>query len=194
MRFLGNLAALFLVVGSLFAGSSAFAEGLGSRAHIISATDLYKGPGTGYAVSGAVTAGQDVIVTRCSGLWCLLDDEGGWIAKQNVSFGQHAGGLLQGPRFIDGRAADGTICFYDGAGFSGNGFCLDSGNVLPDLLLVGWDNKISSVSVDPGTSVTLCRDRNFASYCVRVDRDMANLPRLIDNSASSIQMLSPRPF
>ncbi|MCB9994408.1 MAG: peptidase inhibitor family I36 protein [Hyphomicrobiaceae bacterium] len=194
MRIETIFAALLLFVVALGLGSPATAMSLGSTAHVIRDASLYGGPGAAYPVTGSVTAEQDVIVTRCSGLWCLIDDEGGWISKENVSFGQHAGELLQGPRFIDGRAVDGTICFYDGANFSGHSLCLDSGNVLPDLVLVGWDNRISSVSVEPGTSATLCRDRNFSSYCVRILEDMAHLPRLIDNSASSIQMLTQSPF
>lgn len=184
---LGAIAAFSLIA----AVSAASAASLGSEAFVIADSDVYAGPGVNYAVTGQVHDKQEVIVTRCSGIWCLIDDEGGWIAKQDLSFGQHPEGLIQGPRFADGRSVDGTICFHDGKHFSGKTFCLDSGAVSRDLATLGLDNMISSISVEPGTSVNVCRDRHFASYCQLIDGDAATLPRLLDNSISSIQLWSP---
>ena len=61
------------------------------------------------------------------------------------------------------------------------------GTVVHDLLLFDADNRFSSVEVNGG-SVTLCRDRDFSSYCERVVEDQPVLHGFLDNNVSSYRV------
>lgn len=151
----------------------------------------YTGPGTHYDMSLSHTQGDTASVERCSNRWCLLADSQSWISIDALSFGQHARAILTGPHFELGRENTGTVCFFDGHAYSGDSFCMDSGHVINDLDLFGWDNRISSVTVDEGTSAHLCRDIKLASHCVRIDQNISSLDWLSNDAASSIQVLTP---
>jgi len=147
---------------------------------------MQSGPGTRYApTQSSVVKGQEIAVTRCTNRWCTIDGVEGWLSMDNISFGQTASSAFSGPKFNTGRGGDGEICLFDGENYSGNSICLTSGNVATDLALLGWDDKISSVSVGSGVSVNLCRDRDFASLCALIDQSTPKLQRLLSNSASS---------
>ena len=181
--------ALPVCIGFLSLTAPVFADGLGSKAWVLNNSALSTGPGTVYAATGqTVIGGQSLRVTRCSRRWCKVANSNGWLSLDNLSFGQQARGPFSGPKFSTGRGGDGKVCFYTGSNFSGSSICLGTGAVARDLVLWGWDNKISSVSVGDGVSVNLCRDRNFSSYCELIDKDTPRLSRLLSNAASSYQI------
>ncbi|MCF6303093.1 MAG: peptidase inhibitor family I36 protein [Devosiaceae bacterium] len=179
-----------LIAGTLLAISwfpgTALASGSGTSAWVLKSTALYSGPGSNYPGTAIdVQQGQSVTVSRCSLRWCQIANTNGWLSMDNLSFGQAAKGPFSGPKFEIERGGDGEVCFYDGVNYSGASFCLPSGATSRDLVLLGWDNKISSISVGEGVSVRLCRDRNFTSYCATVIKDTPALERFLGNAVSS---------
>jgi len=179
-----------LLAGALLALSwipgTSLASGSGTSAFVLKSVVLHSGPGTNYPSTAIdVTQGQSVIISRCSLRWCELADSSGWLSTDNLSFGQTAKGPFEGPKFTTEQRGDGEVCFYDGANFSGASFCLAAGATARDLVLLGWDNRISSISVGEGVSVRLCRDRNFTSYCATINQDTPKLERFLGNAVSS---------
>jgi hypothetical protein len=71
-------------------------------------------------------------------------------------------------------AVPGQVCFFDGAYFAGEGFCLPPG-AYSLALLGGWDNRISSIWVDPATLVQICRDENLGGACELVTMSVPQL-------------------
>ncbi len=185
----------FLLLGLSLFGLSLFAlvpatkaHELGTPAWVISDADLLSGPGVRYDVVSSVTKGSAIVVSRCSDRWCLVDGGDGWLSIDKLSFGQAARGPLSGPKFDIGRGGPGKVCFYDGANYSGKFVCQPSGGVARDLALLGWDNVISSVSIEGDVSVNLCRDRDFTSLCTLIAQSTPNLDPLLQNAASSWQV------
>jgi hypothetical protein len=82
----------------------------------------------------------------------------------------------------------GEVCLYEGHNYTGDSLCLKSGSVSHDLLLQHLDNRYSSVTVQGNVSVTLCRDREFSSYCERVLHDQPALNGFLDNNVSSYRV------
>jgi hypothetical protein len=152
--------------------------------------DLRSGPGMMYDVVDSITEGVRVRVDRCSKRWCQIHTTAarGWLSLDNLSFGQQPDGLLAGPKFPTQRGGTGSVCFFNGQGFSGEYFCAKSGRVIPDLALVGRDNWISSVEVGPGVSAIVCRDRGFRSYCEVVDVSKGEIDGLLSNGISSVRV------
>ncbi len=185
---LTRLVSLVLALGIASLFLPAQANELGSPAWVISDTDLRSGPGTRYPSVASVIKGDAIIVSRCSDRWCLIAGTQGWLSIDQLSFGQVARGPYSGPKFEPVRGGPGEVCFFDGPDYSGNSVCQPAGGTARDLVLLGWDDKIASVSVDGNVSVNLCRDRNFASYCVLINQSTPKLDRLLLNAASSWQV------
>lgn len=153
--------------------------------------DLRAGPGAQYQVIDSITEGVRVRVDRCvTKRWCEIHTASarGWLSLDNLSFGQQPDGLLAGPKFHTERGGPGSVCFFTGEGFTGEGFCAKSGRVIPDLALLGRDNEISSVEVGTGVSAIVCRDRGFRSYCEVVDVSKGRIDGLLNNGISSIRV------
>ncbi len=182
------LGSVVLALGFTAFSLPANAHEPGSPAWVISDTDLRSGPGVRYPLTTSVAKGDAVTITRCSDRWCQIAGADDWLSIDGLSFGQEALGPRSGPKFNTGRGGPGQVCFFDGLNYSGNSVCQPSGGVARDLALLGWDNQIASVSIDGDVSVNLCRDRNFASYCVLVDQSTPRLERLLLNAASSWQV------
>lgn len=65
-------------------------------------------------------------------------------------------------------------CFYTTAPFSGNHFCVRSGDRLPALPGDFGDN-ISSIQTFGGARVRIFNDRNFTGGSTQIDRGVADL-------------------
>lgn len=158
----------------------------GTHAWSTDTLTLRKGPGTRYAFTGEISPDLAIKVLRCQKLWCLVDGDAGrgWTYKRNISFGAIPGdwpnGLASYPR-------GGTVCFYTGVNYAGSEVCLKTGQVLKDLALSGLDNSFASVRVD-GTSVDVCRDRFFQSYCERIVVSQPALDKYLLRNLSSIHV------
>lgn len=162
----------------------------GTPAWTLKALTLLEGPGNAYDVTGEVEAAARVYVDRCSRQWCQIQSGGqrGWVDLYALAFGQEAKPPLSGPRLDLKKGGPGTICLYEGANFTGDSLCGGSGLVVRDLLLTNQDNRYSSVQIDGNVSVLLCRDRDFKSYCVRVNESQERLQGFLNNGVSSIRV------
>ncbi len=86
-----------------------------------------------------------------------------------------------------GVSPDARVCFYEYANYTGASFCIDA-NQSYSLMPSGWDNRISSITVQPGYSVQVCRDAGFGGWC---ELYSSNVPQLVgdrDNAVSSVRM------
>ena len=150
-------------------------------------SSLLTGPGREYDEIGIVGGGLRVRVDRCTGLWCQIHAKNlkGWMELRNISFGQGPWKLFKGPKFP--VRYGGPVCFYSGNNYTGTETCLAGTKTYKDLSLVGLDNSFSSVKVGTG-SVLACRDRNFRSYCVILNKDIRSLEGLLNNGITSIRV------
>jgi hypothetical protein len=162
----------------------------GTPAWTLKALTLMEGPGNAYDVTGEVGAEARVYVDRCSKTWCQIQANGqrGWVDLYALAFGQEARPPLSGPELNLKKGGPGTVCLYEGSNFTGNSLCASSGFVVHDLLLTHEDNRYSSVQIEGNVSVLLCRDRNFKSYCVRVNESQSRLHGFLDNGVSSLRV------
>ena len=78
------------------------------------------------------------------------------------------------------------VCFYEHADFQGDSFCAtDSQSWVGNA----WNDRISSVKVPPGASVTLYEDVGMGGQSVFLDSDVSNLTSLhFNDSASSFTL------
>lgn len=146
---------------------------------------LREGPGGAYAVIGSIPENSRIAALRCAPRWCLvrMGHSLGWTSRDAVGFGRLPLGPFEGPRLNYGTG--GTVCFYEGAHFTGPSVCHNSGFIVHDLKLYGTDNRYMSVSIDGSASVSVCRDRNFQSYCTRVVTSTPVLDTYLAGSVSS---------
>ena len=151
---------------------------------------MLEGPGEAYHVVGQVDGKVRVYVERCARLWCKIRTDGdrGWVSLRYIAFGHEARvGLLPNGLAFNG-GGPGTVCLYEGHNFTGASICGGPGFVIPDLLLYHRDNAFSSVSIEGNVSVKLCRDRDFHSYCERVNASQSALQGFLDNGVSSVRI------
>ena len=191
MSFLARLALGAVLALSLFSpamagqprGSAAWTD---DTSWVNTNASLYNGPGPKYGAIGTVGGGLRIRVARCSGLWCEIDAPRlhGWMALGNISFGTYPAG---DPRIKSPIQYGGPVCFYTGTNYTGEQYCYAGGHVVQDLLLAGLDNRFASVKVNGG-SVMACRDRNFRSYCMILNKDEGHLDSLLSRSISSIEV------
>jgi uncharacterized protein YraI len=162
----------------------------GSPAWTLKAQLLFEGPGTAYDVTGEVQAEARVYVDRCSKDWCQIHVGGqrGWVSLYALTFGQRPQPPFSGPRLHLKGGGPGTVCLFEGRNFTGEALCAGPGYVVRDLLLLHKDNRYSSVSIEGDVSVLLCRDRDFKSYCVRVNESQARLHGFLDNGVTSLRV------
>ena len=172
------------------------------------------GPGTGYAKVGALTAGEYVDVKQCQGSWCFVDRNSGtdgWVSGNYLqpvnaqpapepedddipfNFGVTVG--PGGPSFSFGIGdapppapipVTPEVCFFKGNNFSGAQFCVNPGDddaTLPG----GWNDSISSISVEGGAQVTVCKDFWYAGSCTTYSHDKPSLGSY-NNAISSYQV------
>jgi uncharacterized protein YraI len=188
MQIAPRLLSLLAMLATLALPTAATAIETGTPAWLINGQALYAGPGAAYDVTGELGGETRIRVDRCTYRWCQVHADGarGWVSRDNVSFGQHPRGPLTGPRL--NYPSGGTVCFYEGSGFTGDRVCAGPGTVVHDLLLFGLDNRYSSIEILGEGSVTVCRDRDFASYCQRIIESKPVLEGFLDNAISSYRV------
>lgn len=180
------LTATLLVLGV----HSAQALETGTPAWTTRAVTLLEGPGAAYDPVGDVAAETRIYIERCTELWCRVRSGGlrGWADTAALTFGQDPNPPLSGPRLDYKSGGPGTVCLYEGHGFTGASICGSTGYVIRDLLLYRADNRFSSVSIEGNVSVTLCRDREFRSHCERINESQSALDGFLDNAVSSVRV------
>jgi uncharacterized protein YraI len=134
----------------------------------------------------SIRVGTNAKVTVCGNPdltgWCqTYEDDVNLTSYRNNSVSSYrtlaAGGVSPSAR----------ACFYEFANYTGASFCIDAGQTYA-LLPAGWDNRISSITIQSGYSVQVCRDTSFGGWCELI---AANVPQLTgdrDNAISSVRM------
>jgi hypothetical protein len=185
MRFTSALLLAFSLL--VFAAGGARAEETGTLAWTTRPLTLYEGPGRSYEILGNVGSQLRLRVDRCTYQWCQIHTDGarGWVWRMALNFGQYPIPLWARPTDGYKWGGPGQVCLFEGRNFTGASLCLRSGQRSKDLLLQHLDNRFSSVSVAGRVSITLCRDRNWTSYCERVEHDQPVLNGFLDNNVSS---------
>ena len=155
----------------------------GSHAWSTSTLVLRQGPGTVYHVTGEIAPDLAIKVVRCQQYWCVVDGTGGrgWTRIEHIDFGR-------GPTIKVQKPGQAEVCFYEHENYKGAAFCATGSRVVNDLLLLGLDNRFSSVSVSGNVSVAICRDRKFQSYCERVFFSQPVLDQYLNNNVSSFRL------
>ncbi|MCP8883858.1 SH3 domain-containing protein [Devosia sp. XJ19-1] len=179
------------------------------------AVNVRTGPGTGYAKVGTLAAGEVVDVKQCQGSWCFVDRNSGtdgWASKNYLApyegggggggsddteipfnFGMSVG--PGGPSFSFGIGdappppppppAPAKVCFFKGNNFSGAQFCVSAGTDDPNLP-GGWNDSISSIKVQGGAQVTVCKNVWYGGFCTTISTDKPALGSY-NNAISSYQ-------
>lgn len=182
-------ASLSALVFLILAAGTASAAQVGTPAWSIRPLVLFEGPGTAYDVTGQIDGQHRIYVDRCSKLWCRVHANGqaGWTGLYDIAFGHVARGPFYLPPIKYKSGGPGLVCLYEGRNYSGTSICAKSGTVIRDLLLLRVDNRYSSVTIEGDVSVDLCRDRDFHSYCERINSS-ENLHGFLDNNVSSVKV------
>lgn len=183
-----SLSALVFLI--LAAGPAASAARVGTPAWSIRPLVLFEGPGTEYQVTGEVDGLARIYVDRCSKLWCRIHSGGqaGWTGLYDIAFGNIIHGPFSLPLLNYKSGGPGIVCLYEGPNFSGQALCGDSGTVIRDLLLLNADNTFSSITIEGDVSADLCRDRDFHSYCERINHSQDRLPGFLNDNVSSVEI------
>ena len=186
--------------------------GFAAPASATSSVNVRTGPGTGYAKVGALSAGEVVDVKQCQGSWCFVDRNSGtdgWVSKNYLSANGGGGGGSKsdipfnfgmsvgpgGPSFSFGIGdapppaplpATAKVCFFKGNNFSGAQFCVTPSSDEPSLP-GGWNDSISSIRVQGGAQVTVCKNNWYAGACTTYASDKPSLGSY-NNDISSYQV------
>ena len=78
-------------------------------------------------------------------------------------------------------------CFYTGKNYTGQSVCVNSGR---SLSYVGdrWNDKVSSVRLYNGASVTMCQHSGFNGFCRTSSRNEPALGPWLNNKISSVRV------
>ena len=184
-QLLASLTALALLVLGTVAAS---AVQVGTPAWSVRPLVLMEGPGHEYNVVGEIDGKVRIYVDRCAREWCRVHAgrAAGWTSLYDIAFGNVIRSPLTLAPFPYKWGGPGFICLYEGHNYSGQSLCFNSGSRVRDLLLLGADNRFSSVSIEGNVSVMLCRDRDYHSYCERLNDSQGVLQGFLDNNVSSV--------
>jgi len=166
-----------------------------------SAVNVRTGPNVSYTKVDTLHKGEAVNVVQCKSGWCYVEHSGpdGWVSGNYLAAPSGGGGgggsskppvnfgMTFGPggptfSFSIGNAPPPPpapvptpkVCFFNGASYTGASFCVTPGNT--NNKLVGfWNDRISSIKVSPGNSVTVCRNWFYGGFCQSYNTNKPNL-------------------
>jgi len=183
---------------------------LAAPAAATGAVNVRTGPGTSYAKVDTLAKGEIVDVIQCQSGWCYIEHDGpdGWVSanylgavgntpdKPDVNFqiGVGPGGIQFGfgvgdnsITFTPPAAPVPQICLHDGANYTGAKNCYPVGTVINSLPGF-WNDRASSISVQAGATVTVCRHAGFAGVCQTYNSNKPTLPVLLNNNITAIEV------
>lgn len=177
------------------------------------AVNVRTGPGTSHAKVGTLSPGELVDVLDCQGSWCFVDRDAGtdgWVSANYLkpvaappapgpsepeipfNFGVTVG--PGGPSFSFGigdaplpapAPVTPRVCFFKSTDFAGSQFCVSPGDSTANLA-GGWNNSISSITVQGGAQVTVCKSAGYGGSCTTIYESRGSLSSY-DNAISSFQ-------
>jgi uncharacterized protein YraI len=148
------------------------------------------GPGTNYPTVDRMRAGERVNVDRClpGFRWCHVQRNGadGWVAATTLrdfqqrpferyafsfnipqlgfTIGLGQSGIIVRPGQPPGPPQVARVCFYEHANYEGGSFCALEGQANARLGQT-WNDKISSIRLENGASVTVCEHWDYQGRC-----------------------------
>ena len=170
------------------------------------------GPSTSYSKVDTLAKGEHVDVRECQSGWCYVEHKGpdGWVSGRylgkartnpgrqrqnpniNFGFGFSNDGVTFGFGFGNGgmvfnppRQQRHHACVYTQKHFNGARKCFPVGTTQ-NYLNSFWNNNISSIKVQPGATLTLCRNSGLNGRCRSYANSRSVLPQMINNKASSL--------
>ena len=78
-------------------------------------------------------------------------------------------------------------CFFTGTHYSGRSICV-TGNRTIAYVGDAWNDRVSSVRLYNGASVTMCQNNNYGGYCRTTHRNEAALGPYLNNRISSVRV------
>jgi uncharacterized protein YraI len=84
--------------------------------------------------------------------------------------------------------APSRVCFFADANYAGASFCINDGQTYATLP-TGWDNRITSIRVETGATVQVCRDTDFWGWCEQLT---ASVPQLFGDRNDAISSVRTR--
>jgi len=186
--------------------------GAGVQAQTTVQLNMRSGPGTQYGTIRAIPAGGVVTLIQCTAgySWCEGTYQGsrGWMSGQYLrstnpqyatqpvtNVGPQLG--LQLFNFIAGQLGlnvtintpprgpnAGEVCLYTDPNFGGQVTCARMGQSDANLV-APFNDSISSIRIGSGAYVEICQNANFGGICRAYNSDVAQLPGLVNDRASS---------
>ena len=84
------------------------------------------------------------------------------------------------------RETQPRACFYSGNNYSGQTVCVNSGQSLSSI--GNWNDKVSSVRLYNGASVTMCQHVGFNGFCRTSSNNEPALGPWLNNKISSVRV------
>lgn len=78
-------------------------------------------------------------------------------------------------------------CFYTGANYTGQSFCVTSGQAL-NFVGPRWNDKISSIRIYGDASATMCQHANYGGFCRTTNRSENALGAWLNDEISAIRV------
>lgn len=129
------------------------------------------GPGGNGGAGGNGAGGAGGNGGGGAGGFIIINGGAGGAAGAGAAGAAGAGGAgagMMGPNAADlvamGMPANGEVCFFQGAYFTGDAFCVPSGAYSIGLQ-GGWDDAIASIWVAEGAMVQICTDAELSDKC-----------------------------
>lgn len=170
------------------------------------------GPGTNYTKVDTLYKGEKIDIKECKSGWCYIEHSGpdGWVSGNylakvgsggssssdpdvnfNVDIGP--GGVSFGFGIGDSSIsvsppapAAKKVCVYNGSGYTGASKCFPVGTTINSIPGY-WNNRISSIKVEPGATITICNFPGFGGACATHTTNRPNLP-FMNNKTSSLEV------
>ena len=86
--------------------------------------------------------------------------------------------------------ADDVVCFYEDAQFRGNRICAPIGEAIRRLQ--GFNDVISSITVEDGAKVDVCTSANFGGRCATVRKDLPYVGDRMNDRITSYRVSAAR--
>jgi len=83
----------------------------------------------------------------------------------------------------------GQACFYQDRSFGGARFCREAGDQSATLS-ASWNDRISSIRIDPRVWVQVCTDFNYAGQCYSIGYSVPQLSGILIDSISSYRIFA----
>ncbi len=148
-------------------------------------SNLNLGPPWNDALS-SIRVGTNATVTVCGDPnlagWCQTYTD-------NVNLTSFRNDTISSYRVFAASAPPATrVCFFESANYAGASFCINDGQSYATLP-AGWDNRITSIRVESGSTVQVCRDTEFWGWCEQLT---ASVPQLFGDRNDAISSVRTR--